>query len=208
MRVPRLKTQTLDDQSYASNPGLIEISHANVRWLQPALYPPLSWKILNREKWQRRKEYLVFIEEQLSNGDSRAAIVMSEKPCIIAAYTDELDCVALLQFAHAATPHFGLKQSMRLLTVNTYSYLSQGLASDLTLGKNHLGNYGNFTPFVADFLSDDLERINERKLEISEWEWNRTQGLGQQALQNRISPRDGRPLFCGQPVEFFQKQKL
>ena len=40
-----------------------------------------------------------YLKEQLLHGDSRAAVVVSVDPLLlVAAYTDELDCVALLRF--------------------------------------------------------------------------------------------------------------
>lgn len=86
MREPREKTQTLNDDTYASDPGLVELSETRLRRLQPELYYT-GWKAwLNpvrcgRSFWRTR------IEEQLSNGDSRAALVMQLQPLLVAAYT-------------------------------------------------------------------------------------------------------------------------
>ncbi len=201
MRTPKTTTQTLNDNTFASDPGLIIPSWEKVRRLQPDLFPSYLWKLTHRDFWQRYERHLTRIEEQLSNGDSRAAVVLSVEPCIVAAYTDELDCVALLRFPDDAARDLGVKRGSRLLTVNTYSWRKAGIASDLMLGPNDLERYGNFYPFIAEFYSDDFERINARKAAISEHEFRLAERLGHEALKRGVAPRDGRTLYCGRPVK-------
>jgi len=92
------RTRTLDDTTSASDAGQITLSHDKLRVLRPDLYGLRGlWKsILSvlRVGWPQR----IYIEEQLQNGDSRAAVVVATFPLLIAAYTDELDCVAMLRF--------------------------------------------------------------------------------------------------------------
>ena len=62
------------------------------------------------------------IAEHLEHGDSRAAIVVSTYPALlIAAYTDELACVAMLRLPkEPLVSKYSLLRGSRLLTVNTY----------------------------------------------------------------------------------------
>ncbi len=190
------KTQTLDDNTFASNPGLITLSHTKLSCLQPNLYPSWLKKLCDLKIDKKTQFWLTHIEEHLSNGDSRAAVVVSVEPPLVAAYTDELDCVVLLEFDYHVAEAIDFKVGTRLLTVNTYASRENGVASDLKTGSEDLGNWGNFAPFIAEFFSDDITRIQARKEEISEDEWKRTEVMGIEALHSGVSPRSGRPLLC------------
>src|SRR4051794_19833466 len=86
-------------RSKASDPGRIRLSHAKLRRLEPYLYPSLThpWWLL---RWLLGPSMaqVYWIRDVLIHGDSRAAVVMSVRPLLVAAYTDELDTIALLQF--------------------------------------------------------------------------------------------------------------
>ena len=200
MRTPKTTTQTLNDRTFASQPGLVIPSWAKVRLLQPEFFPSAEWKLQNPELWRIYQRFLIHIEEHLYNGDSRAAVVVKVDPYIVAAYTDELDCVALLRLPDDMSRKLKLVPGTRLLTVNTYRWLAEGLASDLITGPENLKRYGNFWPYIAEFYSDDRERIVTRKATISEEEFRRAENMGHQALLRGVVPRDGRPLSCSRPA--------
>ncbi len=190
------RTRTLDNNTVASEPGNVRLSDDKLRSLCPELY---GWRgILHSLVW-----LLVYhahvrtrIHEHLMEGDSRAALVLATEPLLIAAYTDELDCVALLRFPNEFVPQHSLEAGTRLLTINVYRPLRPlGTAKDLTLGASSYGRYGNFEPLIAEFLSDDRERIEWRKSEIAESEWKRAALLGEQYVaRHGQQARDGRPL--------------
>ena len=191
-------TRTLDDNTVASHPGRVRLSPAKLKRLQPEFYSFLSTWIFRR----RRSEWLTHLEEHLFYGDSRAAVVISTAPLLIAAYTDEIDCVALLRFQDHFVADYGLEVGSRLIAVNLYTYMENTYEKDLTPGPGASGNYQNFSPLIADFLTDNLDRLAERKAEISETEWRRTKNLGSSYLANRRGrARDGRPLSCSLPAE-------
>jgi hypothetical protein len=140
------------------------------------------------------------LDEHLRLGDSRAACVTSIEPFLVAAYTDELDCVAVLGFPAWLVEEHNLKVGGRLLTVNTYRR-GQRIMSDLMAGSRQLGRYVNFYPVIAEFVSDDVQRIAARKAEIVEEEWLRCERMGIESLQrfpNRW--RNGSPFWSDQPV--------
>src|SRR5688500_1910536 len=130
-------TKTLDDDTVASHPGGFELSQEKLRILQSDLYGPFAWigwyrydgKLLSR-----RSFWLTRIEEQLLFGDSRAAVVITTSPLLIAAYTDEIDCVVLLRFSDRFVSEYDLKPGSRLLTVNSYAYSDGSYESDLKPG--------------------------------------------------------------------------
>ena len=198
-------TKTLDDNTQASYPGRIRLSHAKLRRLQPELYGPLSrigWYWVNGRLWSRRSFWLTHLEEHLLFGDSRAAVVITTSPLLVAAYSDELDCIALLRFPDSFVAEYNLELNSRLVTVNLYEEMNGSYETDLMPGPAARGYYRNFTPLIADFLTDDVERLTERKAEISEHEWRRTKELGRSYVnENYARPRDGSPIWSYVPAD-------
>jgi hypothetical protein len=118
----------------------------------------------------------------------------------VAAYTEELDCVAILKFPIELVDGYRLQAGTKLLTVNTYRSKPQ-VDADLTRGPNARDPWSGFNPLIADFVSDDAERIKARKQEITREEWTRTYQLGREYIKARPGvARDGRPLHVGQPA--------
>lgn len=166
-----------DDASFASDPGSIVLSLSMLRELQP-----------EQSAWTPDEE----IAEHLMLGDSRSAVVVSVDPLVVAAYTDELCCVALLEFPAWLVARHDLEVGSRLLTVNTYRWAGEA-AADLLPGPDDTGSFVDFFPIIADFLSEDVERLVQRKREIDEAEWARAEQLGQVALRQGQPHRDGQP---------------
>ena len=195
-----LRMQTLDNRTWASEPGDVRLSHAKLREFHSYLYEPGGlYRLLNRlSPWQQF--WLTRHEEHLRYGDSRAAVVVCVRPLLVAAYTDELDCVAVLRFEPGLVARYGLRDGTRLLTVNTYTF-GEIPVCDLESGAGSYGRYSNFAPLIADFLSDDVGRIAERKAEIAESEWVRAEQLGREHLRRHghRRVRDGRPMLCDDP---------
>jgi hypothetical protein len=138
--------------------------------------------------------------DHLSHGDSRAAVVVSVAPLLVAAYTDEIDCIALLQFPDDLLGEYDLHVRDRLLTVNRY--VAGGLlAPDLEDGRLSYHRFSNFQPMIADFLTEDSDRLRQRKIRIGEDEWVRTWVLGRRYLERFGNvARNGRPQFCMRPA--------
>lgn len=200
-------TKTLDDNSRASFPGGIRLSTAKLKALQPELFSRvsnlISWQVIDGKIWNGNTWWKTRIEEHLWSGDSRAAVVVSTKPLIVAAYTDEIDCVALLRFRNRLVSEYDLDVGSRLVTVNLYEYMQDGIyETDLLPGPRARPFYRNFTPLIGDFLTDDFERLAKRKDQISEDEWKRTAEMGQSYLEDAFAqPRDGRPFWSSYPAD-------
>lgn len=171
----------------ASDPGGIPLNREALQRLEP----DAGGHALERYAWH------------LANGDSRAALVVAREAerVIVAAYTDELDTVALLAFGARLPQVRERRPGDRLLAVNTYVPRSRGLAPDLAAGSNDTGRYGNFHPLIADFLTDDLALVEARKREINEGEWRQCEVAGAEAMA-RLNGRfrDGRPSASGEPA--------
>ena len=200
-------TKTLDDNTFASFPGRVRLSEAKLKALQPELFSRfsalISWHVFDGKLWNGHTFWKTRIREHLWGGDSRAAVVVSTKPLIVAAYTDEIDCVALLRFKNRLVSEYDLEVGSRLVSVNLYEYMHDGTyETDLLPGPLARVYYRNFTPLIADFLTDDVERLAQRKDEISEDEWKRTEEMGQSYLEEGYAqPRDGRPFWCTDPAD-------
>ena len=187
-----------DDRTRASYPGRIGLSKSRFHRFDPlAAGLPIGWA----SRFASREEFEDMLDEHLRLGDSRAACVMSVDPLLVAAYTDELDCVALLMFPRWLVEEHNLKTGDRLLTVNTYSS-GQRIVPDLIAGPRQMRRWVNFYPVIAEFFSDDVQRIQKRKAQIAEAEWTRCEHMGRESL--RRSPgrwRDGSPFWSAQPVQ-------
>ncbi|MBI3817244.1 MAG: hypothetical protein HY286_01030 [Planctomycetes bacterium] len=194
-------TRTLDDETAASDPGHVRLSHKKLRALRPDLYGVkyfFSWLFIKAVRSTRQKLY---IEEALYNGDSRGAVVVSTSPLLVAAYSEDIDCVAILHFPDFFVDEYKLSIGSQLLTVNTYGG-GGAYSEDLIVGPGCTGDWTRFHPIIAEFVSDDADRIERRKREIGEPEWRRTLQLGQSYLQQKPGiARSGRPFYSMFPAE-------
>ena len=122
----------------------------------------------------------------------------------VAAYADELDAIAMMHFPFSPVDGPELVERARLLTVNTYADLEGDRPeADLVLGEGHYGRYGNFSPWIAEYMSDDRKQIEARKSEIEESEWQRCEELGRTYLaEHGLKARDGSPLRAWIPADF------
>jgi hypothetical protein len=188
-----------DDNTVASNPGNIRLSRERFQRLEP-----LSDGVPN--VWlgavASREEFEELLDEHLRVGASEAACVISVEPLLVAAYTGELDCVAMLNLPSWLAEEHGLEAGRRLLTVNTY-YPDPPVAEDLLPGPKRYTNnkiryllsflrpsllgpprWTNFFPVIADFFSKDVKRIYRRKANIPEKTWIRCHEMGTEYLRN------------------------
>jgi hypothetical protein len=145
------------------------------------------------------------LQEHLMSGDSRAAVVVSTTPLLVAAYSDDLDCVAMLQFPNDYSHRYRLSVGSKLLRINCY-YCQFTEHADLSFGPGHTGQWTGFFPLIADFLSGDDRRIERLKQDIRDIEWQRCHQLGDEYLLERPGvARQGRPKRAHQPAGFLKK---
>ena len=197
-----------DDASVASHPGGVVLSDEKLKRFHPKLYTRWS-RFLGRlplwfpvDRFGLSHRYRDIVDEHVRLGDSRAALVMSIDPLLVAAYTDELDCVAILRFDPWVREAYNLNVGDRLLTVNTYTPLRAApVASDLTFGSQQYGRYSDFWPIIAEFIAADLQPIRNRKSRIDKAEWQRTRDLAEPILAApRVPFRYGAPLMSFAPI--------
>ena len=182
-----------DNHSVASDPGGVTLSKERILKLEPALAAAPA----DASPAERAKYSLDMLTEHLKFGDSRAAVVVSVDPLLVAAYTDELDCVVMLRFPDWLVKEYKLEVGSPLVTVNTYP---RQQAPDLVHGPADLKRWGNVFPIIADFVTDDMDRVKARKAEITEDEWKRCAEMASE--YRRKFPdryRDGSPLHSMEP---------
>jgi hypothetical protein len=185
----------------ASDPGGLTVSERKLRYLRPDLYGLQGFRHRVRVSvglaWDERE----YIDQHLLGGDTRAAVVVSVDPLRVAAYSEDLDCVAILAYPDEFVEEYGLRIGSRALTVNTY-FRDNRAEPDLTPGPKSSGRWTGFHPIIAEFVSDDAPRIKKRKSEIADEEWRRAYQMGMARLEERPDlARDGRPPKSGMAAE-------
>lgn len=196
---PIIRTKTMNHGTLASDPGGLSLSYRKLNRLDPSFCPALGVMRMIRARLNPKfARVLMHCVEHMLHGDSRAAVVIQTSPrLLVAAYTDELDCVVALEFPVGYVQEYGLSQGSRLLTINTYGRSKKAMP-DLQSGPDASDRYTNFAPYIAEFLSEDRAQIDAHKGRISEAEWERARQLGDEYLV--LFPgtaRDGRPRNCG-----------
>lgn len=139
-------------------------------------------------------------------GDARAAVVISARPHLVAAYTDELDAVAVVRVPGLCRQLVPLDVGARLITVNLYRDFGPP-ATDVQDGPRSTGSYVDFCPIIAAFVSRDHQRMDKLKSDIEPWEWKRAARMGSYWLEmhGAARARDGRPGWSVVPIDFVRR---
>ena len=176
-----------DNNSFTASPRFISLSLSKLDKFKDKL-SPMS-KILANIKYSPNK-----LDNYLKNGDSQAAVVLQTyNTLIVAAYSSELDSVALLQFPVSIAKQYDLAVGDRLLTINSY-HQSKKKAIDLQQGADSTTRYNNVYPLIADFLSEDDDAIESRKRQVKDSDWEKALKMGhKKMMQKGVVPRNGSP---------------
>ncbi|MDD7794185.1 hypothetical protein [Clostridium sp. 'White wine YQ'] len=168
----------------------ITVSNDKLKYLRADLFKSKMhpYSILNHFKIKKFRKLF-------QSGFPEPAIVVSLNPLLIAAYSEDLDCVAILSYPRSLIKEYKLTISTRLLTLNTYK-TGNRYDEDIIPGENPMGLWVGFTPNIAEFLSDDTEAINIKKKSIPEDYWGRVFELGLKYVDTYPSVnRVGAPLL-------------
>lgn len=190
-----------DDRTAASDAVGISLSDERLCGIEPKLYGwrSIFCRVLIHGRPYNARQARQLLAEHVRGGDSRAAMVVRRNPLLVAAYTDEQDCIVLLEFPRWLADEHHLDEGSKLLTINTYVHGGTP-AADLVLGPNSLGRWTNFYPVIAQFVSDDRPRIENRMRAITTAEWDRTVTFAQALIsQPTFSVRDGHPTNSFRP---------
>lgn len=170
-----MKKKFIDPNTVASVEGGIKLSH--IKWFEIKHIYSISL-----EGRKRLRKIFPIERECLFFGSVEPAVVVSVKPLLISVYSEDMDAVLLLQFAPAYVERYSLSIGSRLISVNTYGN-ERALSNDIFVGEGYSGDWTDFTPHIADFLSRDTKKINEHKANISENQWSYVEKLGKEYLQ-------------------------
>ena len=191
--------RAINASSSASDPAQLKLSDSKLRQLCPSLYLSSGVGGFLRCFFFDGLDKREFIRDMLSQGDSRAAVVMKSQPLLVACYCDDSDAVCMLRFAGDGAGSSVYRPGDRLLTVLNSIVLRRParvdeVAPDLVQGDAANPHYINFWPLVAEFVSDDVAEIERRKSAISNLEYERCQSQGEEHLRRHPGRvRDGRP---------------
>lgn len=111
-----------------------------------------------------------FVMRSLLYGDTQPAIVVSTNPLLIAAYSDEMDAVVMLQFPKEFAEQYNLAVGTRLTTSNVY-FNGAAVADDIHVGEKYSRQYADFVPIVQLFLGKKDEKIMEKVNLFNEDVW-------------------------------------
>jgi hypothetical protein len=142
------------------------------------------------------------IKLNVTLGDTRAAVVVSLDPLLVAAYSDELDAIVVIELPRSLVGEESLTVGTRLVASNAYGSRRPAcpVAADITPGAGDTGVWGDFGPIVLEFVSNDRALIESRRRAIAETEWRRLDELVLAHRRTRRPARDGRcHLGCMHP---------
>lgn len=199
--------------SFATRPGQVALSDRLLRLQHPELY---GWRSL-LVRWthhygQPAADLRRRVRESIGFGDAQPAVVLRTEPLQVAAYSDDLDAAVLLEFPQEYVNRFELVRGKRLVSINTYFPMEyRSLGDDIEFGPESTQRWGNVSPHIADFLTEEQEKLQELLSRIDVGEWDRLKlRLKEQVARNR-PPRDGRALYCGEsrmPVSMPERGRI
>ncbi|MBX3475346.1 MAG: hypothetical protein KF754_13280 [Planctomycetes bacterium] len=179
-----------DDSTFATNAGTLLVSEKKFDyfWNQRSALDRFIAALTGERRTQRER-----LGEHLMMADARAAVVAAINPLLVAAYTDELDCVAMLRFPDSLAVEYKLTPGMRLLTVNSYRG-GVFVSTDLEPGPSKIDRWKNFHPVIAEFVAQDPKRVAKMHTSIDEDEWSRCAQMAFEYLQRpKLKVRRGSP---------------
>ena len=121
-------------------------------------------------------------QNALMFSSTNPAMVMSIDPLLIAAYSSDIDAVAMLQYPQQMLEIYNLEKYDKLITVN--GYLTAVIHKDLFPGPESSRTWKDFFPTIVDFLTSDYIQLRKHKQNIPEVLWNYVKCLGEDYLKN------------------------
>ena len=161
----------------AFNPGLFKTNKKQVKKLRPDMYS-LTNLLLGGNANNPG-----FIQTQMNDGDMGPAIVVSKNPLLVACYSWDMDAVVFQCYPDELGEYYGWNVGTKLITVMTYNGMGAIKKNkDLTLGQRCNNRYKSVGPIIADLFTDNKERLERKKSEIStEW-WDYTEKLAKEYM--------------------------
>lgn len=170
-------------RSGAENPGAAKFSYKK--------YYPIRKLIFKRFIDKFNSDMCIQnVSAALMYGDTQPAIVCSVDPLLIAAYSDEMDAVVMLQFPSELVSKHSLTVGTKLVTSNTYKPNHyDSYAKDIFAGKFCSGLYSDFMPIVQLFIAKNDEKIMKRTELFDADRWNKVEALAFEYLKEHPDMR-------------------
>ncbi|MDE6656857.1 MAG: hypothetical protein K2J85_07685 [Anaeroplasmataceae bacterium] len=125
---------------------------------------------MNPQEIEYARKHLNTLQEHIYMGDTQPAVVVCLDPFLIAAYSDEMDAVVLLNFPQKLAEIYSLSIGDSLLSVNLYYHRGK-LAYDIHPGFKYSGVWDDFIPVITEFITDDQPRTLEHKEAMEKEIW-------------------------------------
>ncbi len=125
-----------------------------------------------------------YVSRALKFGDTQPAVVVNTNPLLIAAYSDEMDAVVMLQFPRELADQYALAIGTRLTTSTVYFYDPGRYGSDFVHGERSSKQYRDFMPIVQLFLGKKDEYINSKVNLFNAAVWDRLNMLANKYLED------------------------
>lgn len=180
----------------AFNPGLFKLNKKKLKDLRPQIFG-LRLGQKNIDTWQN-------IHTQLNDGDIQPALVMSASPLLVACYADDMDAVAMHCFPEELGRKLGWTPGRQLIVTAAYNRPLMKANRDLDCGPRSSGRFRAYGPIVADLYTDNTERLERKKREISMEMWTHVERLARQYMANHPGMARnglGYPYADAEPIE-------
>lgn len=161
--------------SKAENPGNVKFSYKK--------YYSFRNKINKKFRERFHSDMMInMVMEILQFGDTQPCVVVSVKPLRVAAYSDEMDAVVMLNFPDEFAEKYDLAVGSRLTSSNIY-YSDARVESDIFPGSEFLRHYSDFLPVVQLFIGKNDKKIEEKTALFPVEVWDKVEEMGKEYLE-------------------------
>lgn len=175
--VNQIRRDAFNPMGGASTPGNVSLSDFKLKMLRPDIYGLGGSFKRVLSKFGIGFSARDMILAILAAGDTQPAVVVSLKPLLVSAYSDEFDAVVILDVPEALKDVYALKLGTRLLTCCFYGQDDQ-LQNDILVGPGCSKRWQVFMPVIADICSGDYHRIRQHKHKVTEDDWHKAWYMG------------------------------
>lgn len=203
------KSTYMNENSYASRSGKLNLSNKKFRALFPELYTAKGGFLGFGKKYEydleaskqlfRGVDLRKFVGECIAKGDTNMAIVMKLNPLRIAVYTEDIDAIVILDFPVSFAKKYKLGIGQKMVSINTYRTMD-AIAGDLQPGPKNSNYWQNVHPSIGLFLSDDLTRIRELTNMFTHAEYQEFANRAHALMSQFDIYRKGRPFDSSIPL--------
>ena len=175
--VNQIQRDSFNPMGGAASPGNLSLSNYKLRMLRPDIYGVGGSfrRVLSKVGIGFSARDMIFAI--LQTGDAQPAIVISLRPLLVSAYSDEFDAVVVLDIPEGLKEVYRLQLGTRLLTCCFYAQ-DDRMQNDISPGPGYSKRWQIFMPVLADICSGDYHRIRQHKQKLDEDVWHKAWYMG------------------------------